>query len=291
MPNIVLIGKTGQVATEVQAAELPADWTLTVLGRAELDLVNTGLIKSVLTNAEPAVIVNAAAYTAVDKAEDEADLAHQINGTAVGEIAHVAHTLSIPLVHISTDYVFDGHATAPWRETDRTNPLGAYGRSKLLGENLIAQSGARAVILRTSWVFSSHGSNFVKTMLRLAASRDTLDVVADQQGGPTAACDIASTIIEIAVRLHQGAPGTGLYHFSGAPATTWADFAETIFEQATLLSKRPVIHRITTAEYPAPARRPAHAVMDCTRLENDYSITQPDWRSSLQIVLQQLKVA
>ena len=291
MPNIVLIGKTGQVATEVQAVGLPLEWTLRVLGREELDLVNTGLIKPVLTDAVPAVIVNAAAYTAVDRAEDEADLANQINGTAVSEIARTAHMLDIPLVHISTDYVFDGHDTAPRRETDKTNPLGVYGQSKLLGENLIAQSGVRAVILRTSWVFSSHGSNFVKTMLRLAATRDTLGVVADQHGGPTAAHDIASTVTDMAIRLHHGAPGTGLYHFSGAPATTWAGFANAIFDQATLLPKRPAIHNISTAEYPTPARRPAHAVMDCSRLENDYGIGQPDWRSSLQTVLKQLKAA
>ena len=262
MANIVLIGKTGQVAREVQTVGLPADWTLRVLGRGELDLVNTGLIKPVLTDAEPSVIVNAAAYTAVDKAEDEADLANQINGDAVGEIARTAHMLNVPLVHISTDYVFDGHGISPRRETDKTNPPGAYGRSKLLGENLIARSGARSVILRTSWVFSSHGSNFVKTMLRLAASHDTLSIVQDQHGGPTAAHDIASTVMEIAVRLHNGSPGTGLYHFSGAPATTWADFADTIFDRATLLSKRPAINRISTAEYPTPARRPAHTVMD-----------------------------
>ena len=290
MPRLLVVGRTGQVATELRNCELPEGWDILSLGRDKLDLTNLASIRSALEASRADVIINAAAYTAVDKSESEPDLANLVNGTAVGEIAQVAKTMNVPLVHISTDYVFNGAKMDAWCENDDTAPLGVYGRSKLLGEQLIASHAVRAAILRTSWVFSPYGSNFVKTMLRLADTRNELSVVADQIGGPTSAADIAKTVIKIGTTLHSDDQAkTGIFHYSGYPAVTWADFAEAIFETGIFVGKKPKINRITTEEYPTPAKRPMNSELDCGLILRTFGISQPDWRSALASTLKQLE--
>jgi len=289
MTHLVVIGHTGQVASELCATVLPSGWHLTSLGRQDIDLSQPGTIASKLEPLAPSVLINAAAYTAVDKAETEEELAMQVNGHAPGELARTCVQFDIPLLHVSTDYVFDGTATEPYSEQHHTHPLNAYGRSKLAGEVAIQEPGARAIILRTSWVFSATGANFVKTMLRLAAERDELSIVADQRGGPTSAKDLASTLITLAQHLVERpqAP-SGIYHYAGQPGTNWAEFAAAIFEGADWLARKPQVHRISTEQYPTPAKRPLYSVLDCSKINRDHAIQQPDWCNGLRHALDQL---
>jgi dTDP-4-dehydrorhamnose reductase len=290
MTHLVVIGYTGQVASELRFVRLPTGWRLTALDRQLLDLTKQETFARKLTMLRPNVIVNAAAYTGVDKAEQEKDLAMQVNGRAPGELAQVAATLNIPFLHISTDYVFDGSASRPYTEQDTANPLNIYGRSKRAGENAILESDARAVILRTSWVFSRFGSSFVHTMMRLARTRDELSIVSDQHGGPTPARDIAETLVMMAQRLiEEPQAPTGIFHYCGQPATTWANFAATVFDKADWLARKPKITPIPTSEYPTPATRPLSSVLDCSKLDREYGIQQPDWHNGLVCVLDYLK--
>jgi dTDP-4-dehydrorhamnose reductase len=291
MTHLVVIGHTGQVASELRFLRLPTGWRLSTLDRQLLDLTKPETFARKLTILRPNVIINAAAYTHVDKAEQDEDLAMQVNGRAPGELAHVAATLNIPFLHISTDYVFDGSAARPYTEQDTPAPLNAYGRTKLAGETAVLESDARAIILRTSWVFSRFGNNFVRTMLKLAKTRDQLSIVSDQRGGTTPARDIAETLVAMAQRLAEDpeAPA-GIYHYSGQPSTTWADFAATIFDNAQWLVRKPKITLIPTSEYPTPATRPLLSVLDCSKLELDYGIQQPDWHDGLVRVLNYLKL-
>lgn len=285
--RILVFGTTGQLAREL-ARRAPAGVMLRQLGRAEADLSEPGTCAAAVEAAEADLILNAAAYTAVDQAESEPALADTVNGRTPGAIARAAAARGLPFLHVSTDYVFDGSGTRPWRETDAVAPLGAYGRSKLLGEELIAAAGGRSVILRTAWVFSAHGRNFVRTMLRLGAERDSLAVVDDQRGGPTAAADIADALFAIARAFGAGRGVPGLYHYAGAPTVSWADFAEAIFA-ASSLPRRPAVNRIATSAYPTPAKRPANSALDCSLLRETYGINQPDWRKSLSDVLRELE--
>lgn len=227
---ILVFGQTGQVAREL-AARVPE---ALFLGRDAADLSDPDACAAALRAAAPSAVINAAAYTAVDRAEAEEDLATRINGAAPGAMAVAAAELGVPFVHISTDYVFDGAGTAPFAPDAPVGPLGAYGRSKLAGEEAVRAVGGVHAILRTSWVVSAHGGNFVKTMLRLGAERDSLSIVADQVGGPTAAGDIAAACLKIAARLAADPGKSGTYHFAGAPDVSWADFAREIFGQAGL---------------------------------------------------------
>ncbi len=227
--KFALFGKTGQVATEFQ--HLCTSDRIDVIGRDRADFSDPDAVRTAARAADGDLFVNAVAYTAVDKAETEPDLARAVNADSVAALAEVAAERNLPLIHISTDYVFPGTGTKPWSPGDPTGPLGVYGQTKLAGEEAIRASGARHVILRTSWVFSAHGANFVKTMLRLSESRDALDIVADQIGGPTAAGDIAFAALMIGFALWDDHPG-GTYHFSGVPDVSWADFAREIFFQA-----------------------------------------------------------
>lgn len=278
--KFLVFGKSGQVATELQRQA-----HVVALGREDADLSNPEACAAVIAASDADVVINAAAYTAVDKAEDEEAFATLINGDAPAAMARACAAKGIPFVHISTDYVFDGTGETPWVPEDATGPLGAYGRSKLAGEAGILAAGGTAVILRTSWVFSAHGNNFVKTMLRLGKERAALSLVADQIGGPTAAADIAKTCLSIAKQLREGKTG-GIYHFSAAPDVSWADFAREVFAQAAL---NVAVADIPTSDYPTPAKRPLNSRMNCTTLETDFGISRPDWHQSLSVVLDDLK--
>ncbi len=279
--KILVFGKTGQVATELAARA-----NVVTLRREDADFADPEAIIKIVEDTDADVIINAVAYTAVDKAEEEEATATSVNGTTVAQIAIVAAARNIPFLHISTDYVFEGGGTAPWHPDDETGPLSAYGRSKLIGEHGVIAAGGPHVVLRTSWVYSAHGNNFVKTMLRLGADRDALSIVNDQIGGPTEAGDIADALLTIAEKFIAGKGATGIYHFAGGPNCSWADFADEIFTQANLTVD---ITGIPSSEYPTPAVRPLNSRMDCTSLETDYGIQRPDWRLSLSRVLATLK--
>ena len=279
---ILVFGKTGQVAVELQRLE-----DVTALGREDADLSDPKACLDAIRNHAPDAVINAAAYTAVDKAEEEEQRATVINGDAPTAMARVCAELDIPLIHISTDYVFEGTSNTAWSPNDPTTPQNAYGRSKLAGEIGVRASGSVHAILRTSWVVSAHGANFVKTMLHLSGNRNALSVVADQIGGPTPAHDIAAACLQIVEHLLQNPTKSGTYHFSGAPDVSWADFATEIFDQA----KRSVtITPIPTADYPTPATRPQNSRMDCGKIQQIFGIKRPDWRKGLNAILQDLKV-
>jgi dTDP-4-dehydrorhamnose reductase len=255
-------------------------------------------LRSVVREIRPAIIVNAAAYTAVDRAESEADLAWRINAEAPGVLAAEAAALDALLVHYSTDYVFDGTKSSPYQETDPTAPLCVYGRSKLAGEEAIRAAGVKSLIFRTSWVFGARGHNFIKTILRLARENDSLNVVADQVGSPTPAALIATvTGIVLAILAHGRALQGGenrLYHLAASRPVSWYDFARTVVDLAQrspgfdLRLKPEAINPIVTSEYPTPARRPANSRLDCARLEHDFGLQMPDWQPYLERMLQLL---
>ncbi|MEZ5458865.1 MAG: dTDP-4-dehydrorhamnose reductase [Steroidobacteraceae bacterium] len=284
----LVLGSTGQLATHLR--ELWPDavfWS-----RTEADLAEPRTLRGKVESARPAAIVIAAAHTAVDKAESEPELAWRINAEAPAEIARAAATLDVPLVHVSTDYVFDGCKATPYVEDDPVGPLNVYGRSKLGGELAVQSIATRYWILRTSWVFSEHGQNFVKTMLRLGRDRDTLSVVADQLGRPTYAGDLARVIAEL-LRPTPAAVPFGLLHVGGGPATTWHGFAVAIFEGARaagMLPGVPVVHAIPTSQYPTPARRPLSSVLEPSAALQQALSTHPDWRDGLNSVLRALAV-
>lgn len=282
--DVLVFGRTGQVAREL--ARLLPDARF--LGRDEADLTDPAACASRIAALRPGLVINAAAYTAVDRAETDAAAAQTVNADAPGAMARAAARLGAPFLHLSTDYVFDGAAGRPWREDDPVGPLGAYGRTKLDGERQVAAAGGSHVVLRTAWVFSAHGTNFVKTMLRLGRERPLVRVVADQRGGPTPAADVARALLTVARAFAAGRGRSGIFHFAGAPAATWADFAEAVFAEARL-PRRPAVERITTADYPTPARRPANSVLDCGRILATYGIAQPDWRAGLRAVLDELE--
>lgn len=279
---ILVFGSTGQVATELRRLAPEA----TFLGRDKADLTDPEACAAAIRAHAPSAVINAAAWTAVDKAEEEEATATVVNGTAPGAMARVCADLGIPFVHISTDYVFEGGGTAAWAPTDPTGPLGAYGRSKLAGEQAIQAAGGTWAILRTSWVFSAHGNNFVKTMLRLSETRDALNVVGDQIGGPTPAGDIAKACLSIVEQLREDPAKTGLHHFSGAPDVSWANFARAIFDVA---GRTVAVTDIPSSAYPTPAVRPANSRMDCSALETVFGISRPDWRIALAAVIKELE--
>ncbi len=279
--RILVFGRNGQVAASL-AALASESVNITALGRDQADLMREGAGADAV-KAHPAdIIVNAAAYTAVDKAEEDHAGAERLNAAAAGELAQAAKEAGAHFIHISTDYVFDGASAAPYAESDAANPVNIYGETKLRGERAVLKTNDDAVILRTSWVFSEFGANFVKTILRLAADRDSLNVVDDQIGGPTSARDIAQTVLSIAQQRMNGATGAGLYHYQSAAAASWAEFAEAIVKAA---NKDMTINFIPTTEYPTPAPRPLRTVLDCTRIKNDFDVDQPDWRPALTQVI------
>ncbi len=280
---ILVFGKSGQVATELQRL-LP---DAVFLGRDAADLSDPDACAAAIVAHRPEAVINAAAYTAVDKAEEEEALATRVNGDAPGAMARACAAQGIPFVHISTDYVFDGAGDAPFAPDHPTAPLGAYGRSKLAGEEAVQTAAGAYAILRTSWVFSAHGGNFVKTMLRLSESRDALNVVADQIGGPTPARAIAEACVAISDQLQADPAKSGTYHFSGAPDVSWADFAREIFARA---GRKVAVSDIPASDYPTPAKRPANSRMDCTATQTTFGIARPDWAAGLTDVLKDLEI-
>ena len=282
MTQLLIFGRTGQVARELGRLVPGA----VVLAREAADLAESGACAARIAEAEVDAVINAAAWTAVDAAEAEREAAFAVNGAAPGEIARACAARGLPLVHISTDYVFDGSGTAPRATDEPTGPLGAYGASKLAGEEEVRAAGGTHAILRTSWVFSAHGSNFVRTMLRLGAERDRLRVVADQVGGPTPADSIAAACLRIAAALVHDPAVSGTYHFSGAPDVSWAGFARAIFARAGL---EVAVEDIPSSAWPTPAPRPLNSRLDCRSTEAAFGLSRPDWGAGLDRVLAALR--
>lgn len=285
--RLAVTGKNGQVVSALQALAGPG-LEIVALGRPELDLARPDTVFKALREAKPDVVVSAAAYTAVDKAESEPDIAFAVNRDGAKAVARAANDIGVPVIHISTDYVFDGTKTTAYVENDPTGPASVYGRSKLEGEQAVSESTDNYAVLRTAWVYSEYGSNFVKTMLRLSESRDEINVVADQFGCPTSANDIAIAIVSIAKRLatDPSAHLRGVFHMSGTGETNWAGFAKQIFAfSAKNGGKSIVVNDITTAQYPTPARRPTNSRLDCCKLEEVYGIRLPEWQTSTRAVM------
>jgi len=284
--RLLVFGRAGQVATELQR-RLPAGVDARFLARDAVDLANLSEVEATVADCDAHAIINAAAYTAVDKAESEPELADRINGEASAAMARAASARRIPLIHLSTDYVFDGSGSKPWTVSDTPRPQTAYGRSKLKGEDGIRAAGSVHAIIRTSWVFSAHGANFVKTMLRLGREREAISVVADQIGGPTPAIDIADMLFSVTRQLCANDALSGTYHFSGQPDTSWANFARTIFAEAGMATQ---VGDIASADYPTAANRPFNSRLDCSAIEKAFGIVRPDWHDALQDVVGELKM-
>ena len=286
--KILITGQHGQVSQELQQ-RLQGLGELIVLGRDQLDLADADLIRKQVRAHRPGLIINAAAHTAVDLAESEPDAAFAINAIAPGILAEEAKALSIPLIHYSTDYVFDGTKPAPYTENDTPNPLGVYGQSKLAGEQAIAAVGGEHLILRTSWVYSSHGKNFLLTMQRLLQEKPQMRIVADQIGAPTWAGSIASSTRTLIERWQAGEPGEwGVYHLTAGGETSWFGFAQAIGEHLRQQGKACAdLEPIPSSAYPTPAKRPLNSRLDCTRLQQQWHVSQPHWQDALRECLAQ----
>ena len=291
--KILITGAQGQVGKELGHIANEKGFEVFATGRNELDITQAQDVENYFLKVKPDIVINAAAYTAVDKAEEEHDLAFAINHHGAKNIAFCCNKYQIPLLHISTDYVFNGEKSEPYSEHDPVSPLGIYGASKLQGEEAIRQTLVKHLILRVAWVFGAHGNNFVKTMLRLAKDRDELNVVADQYGGPSPAKDIALTLMTLVEQYQKNnSLAWGTYHYCGNSKTSWYDFSKEIFKQAFdlgLLDKKIKVNPITTAEYPTAAKRPANSMLDCSKLSATFGIAMPKWKEALQKVLLELK--
>ncbi|KAA6464929.1 dTDP-4-dehydrorhamnose reductase [Acidobacteria bacterium AB60] len=292
--RVLILGASGQVGRELQRTFADAA-QLIPLDRRQADLSHPDALRTVVRDAAPDLILNAAAYTAVDRAESDRDAAFAINAEAPRILAEEARTRDILLVHYSTDYVFDGSKDSPWLETDPTNPLNVYGASKLAGERAITAVGGKHLIFRTSWVYGPHGKNFLLTMLRLGAERDRLTIVNDQTGAPTTSIALADATRTIVDSVSSGAAGTppdysGIYHMTCAGATTWYGFAQEIFARAgSLLPKTPEVAPINSDQYPTPARRPANSVLSNQKLAARFRVHLPKWEAALDASLAQLR--
>lgn len=292
--TILVAGGAGQVARALADVVAPDGLRIVARGRPGLDILDASAIARVMEEIRPSFVVNAAAYTAVDQAERDEAAAFALNADAPGHLAAAAAAAGAPIIHLSTDYVFDGGKDGPYVETDPAAPLGVYGRSKLAGEEAVASANADHIILRTAWVYGPVGRNFVKTMLRVGAERDELGVVDDQRGNPTAAADIAAGIVKIAAQILSGAAPVkpGVYHMAADGEATWADFAQYIFECSAKLGG-PVarVNRITSAEYPTPVRRPANSRLNSSKLAAAYDVQLPHWQGSTRDCVEQLVIS
>lgn len=285
MVKFLITGAKGQVG-HCLTQQLQGKHEILAVDRDELDITDQSAVKNAVENFHPDVIINAAAHTAVDRAETEVELSEAINVKGPQYLAEAAKEVGAVILHISTDYVFDGQREGKYKETDATDPQGVYGKTKLEGEQAVAKANDKFIVLRTAWVFGEHGNNFVKTMLRLAKTRDTLGVVADQIGGPTYAGDIAASLIQIAEKVSAGEEiQYGIYHFTGEPYVSWCDFAKAIFDEAVsqnVLEKAPLVNAISTADYPTPAKRPANSCLDLTKIQQVFGIQPSDWKNALK---------
>lgn len=294
--RILITGSKGQVGTELVKQGQALNHEMLAFDQDQLDITQANSVQEIFNEHQPDIVINAAAYTAVDKAEQEVELAYAVNRDGAANLATGCQLHNIPLLHISTDYIFDGKKDSSYNEENLASPTGVYGQSKWEGDQAISKILSKYIILRVSWVFAAQGNNFVKTMLRLGKERDELSVVADQYGGPTCAADIASTLLNIAQQaLSKGGQASfpwGTYHYSGSPTTTWHGFAQEIFTQANaigLIKVIPKVNAITTAEYPTPAARPANSAMDCKKIADVFGIKRPDWQIGLKNMLQTKK--
>ena len=285
MAKFLITGSKGQVGYCL-VKQLTGKADILAVDRDELDITDKDQVYQTVQEFQPDIIINAAAHTAVDKAESEIELSEAINVYGPQYLAEAANKIGATILHISTDYVFNGEGSQAYKETDETGPQGVYGKTKLAGEIAVQQANPRSVILRTAWVFGEHGHNFVKTMLRLGKERDTLGIVGDQFGGPTYAGDIAAALIKIANEILKGRNDAfGIYHFTGQPYVSWFEFAQAIFTQAEskkLLEKRPHLNSIATTDYPTPAKRPANSRLDLTKIKRTFAIEPSDWQKALE---------
>lgn len=284
---ILVLGRHGQLAQSLSLRATARQIPLRAVGRPQLELLDRSSIDRAVEETRPSIVINATAYTAVDKAENDADLAYAVNSDAVEHLGRLCDQLGIGVVHISTDYVFDGQKPESYVEGDPVSPLGVYGRSKLAGEERLRAATAKHAILRTAWVYSPYGNNFLKTMLRLGQERPLLSVVNDQIGCPTYAPHLAETILDLADQLTaENSDKWGTYHVAGTGEASWYDFAREIFVQAQELGfSTPELKPIATAEYPTPAKRPANSRLDTTRLQETFGLKLPDWRSGTSACL------
>ena len=289
--KILVLGCKGQLGRCLNDQLTNTDHEVIYTSREEIDIVDFEVTKSKIFEFSPDLIINATAYTAVDKAEENHETADLINHLAVRNIADICNQLECWLIHVSTDYVFDGNSNVPYKEDDKTNPQGAYGETKLKGELEIQASGCKHIIIRTAWVFSEYGNNFLKTMLRLGVERDELSIVGDQIGCPTYAQDIARSIVEIAPQLNSR-EYNGIYHYCSDQPCSWYDFANAIFDQAmTSNLKIPgIVNSIKTSAYPTPAKRPAFSVLDCSKIENNFGVNASNWHDGIGKVICKLKL-
>lgn len=285
MAKFLITGAKGQVG-HCLTEQLIGKAEILAVDRDELDITDQSAVNKIVKTFKPDMIINAAAHTAVDRAESEVELSEAINVKGPQYLAEAANEIGAVILHISTDYVFEGTGSGEYKEDDQTNPQGVYGRTKLAGEIAVQQANPRSIILRTAWVFGEHGHNFVKTMLRLAKDRDSLGVVGDQFGGPTYAGDIAKALIEIANQILAGKENAfGVYHFTGKPYVSWYEFAKAIFAEAELqniLEKSPLVNSIATSDYPTPAKRPANSRLDLTKIKQVFNIEPSDWQVALK---------
>lgn len=284
--KILITGANGQVGHCLQQQLRDSNIPFTAVTREQLDITDAHAVEQLLQTEQPTIVINAAAHTAVDKAETDQDNAFAINRDGIANLARSSANIGAAVFHISTDYVFDGEKDSPYSENDATNPQGVYGHSKLAGEQAAAAANPRHIILRTAWVFGEHGNNFVKTMIRLGRTKDALGIVADQQGSPTYAGDIAKALLSIADTYSKsGELPWGIYHYAGTPYTNWHSFAQAIFQQveASGIYEKPVpaLSAITTADYPTPAKRPANSRLYCKKIEDAFGIPPSDWQTAL----------
>jgi len=289
--RLVVTGREGQVVSSLLEAGQLAGVDVIAIGRPQLDLANPDTVIEAITAARPDVVVSAAAYTAVDQAEDEPDLAFRVNAVGAGKVAQAAARLGVPVIHLSTDYVFDGSASGSYVETDATAPASVYGATKLAGEQAVAAANPRNLILRTAWVYSPFGKNFVKTMLRLAADRDEISVVADQWGNPTSALDIADAILHAAATLHRNKDfaAFGIYHLAGTGEANWSGFARHILDTSRVSGGPSArVRDITTTDYPTKARRPANSRLSSAKFASAFGWSAPDWRLATEAVVRRV---
>ena len=285
--NILVVGRSGQLAKSLgeAAAHFP-DLKLAFAGRPDTNVETPGSAAAAIAGMRPDLVVNSAAYTAVDQAEDDRERAFRVNAAAAGEMAEAAKAIGATLIHLSTDYVFDGASTNPYSEDAPASPINIYGQSKLAGEQAVREAGGNHLIIRTSWLYSPFGGNFVKTMMTLADERDEVGVVDDQRGCPTSALDLAEALLRIALRVHGR---SGLYHLAGTGETSWCGFARQIMEERNRLGlKAATVRPLASSEWPTKARRPRNSVLDSAALERDFGFRLPDWHDSLRATVERL---